>query len=420
MKRRSLFQFLCLAVLFFYGTSAIQAGQVITRADRDWAKQAAAPGAVANGVESSKSLVVLNFHNQTGQQRLDALQKGLTALLVDDLATIESIIVIDRTKTQALLDELHPGSGGLVENNAAPAIGRALGAYYVVNGTIREGAIEQFQIDTALIDVPFGNIVNLPPATGSIDELYRIQKDVLFHIIDGLNLYLTTAQRRQLEVPASASTPALLALSLGIDHSDNGRYHEAAEMYTRALAEDPTLEAARTALQELTDLELLVADAPPEAAPVQREPEPLPPVADTEMSDGMKIGLGVAAVAAGIAVVAAVGSGGSSGGGGAEPPPPEAPTVNVNKTSATCLEDTVVFSFSAPMNTQFGYADSDSAAFSIDGSWLDVQNFRVSWSDQQAFCDTSPTSVTISLRNFQSEEGVALGGQRDFTIQLND
>ncbi|MBE0583616.1 MAG: hypothetical protein IH612_07590, partial [Desulfofustis sp.] len=306
MKHRSFFRFLCTATLVLYGTTAAQAGQVITREDRDWAKQAVAGQTPLVGEESSRSIAVLNFHNRTGQKRLDALQKGMALLLINDLAKVDSVSVIERTKMQAMLEHLHPGTGDVIDNVLAPGVGKPLNAYYVVNGTIAEGSIEQLEVNTSVIDVPFGNSTTLPLAAGPVDELYRVQKDVLFHILDSLNIYLPTKQRRSLEVPPSASTTALLAFFLGIDASDHGQYRQAADLYTRALAEDPSLDLAREALQELTDLNLLT-DV--EAVPVAREPEPLPPP-DPEMSSSMKIGLGVAAVAGGVALIAAAGGGG--------------------------------------------------------------------------------------------------------------
>jgi TolB-like protein len=417
MKHRSFFRFLCAATLLLYGSAAVQAGQVITREERDWAKQVVSGQAQPDEVTSSKSIAVLNFQNRTGQKRLDALQKGMALLVIHDLAKIESITVIERTRMQALLDEVQPGAGNIIDDAAAPSIGKQLNAYYVVNGAITEGSIEQLAVQASLIDVPFGTSSVLPKAAGPVDELYRIQKDVLFHVLDSLNIYLPTKERRGLEVPPSASTPALLAFFLGIDASDREQYRQAADLYTRALAEDPSFDLAREALQELTDRNLLVDLV--EAPPVAPGPESLPSPPDSEMSSSMKIGLGVAAVAGGVALIAAAGGGGGGGGGSSEPPPAEPePTVTIDTTGVTCAEDAVTFTFSEPMDTRFGYTDSSDASFTVTGSWLDVQHYRTSWSGQETFCEETPTSVDIILTNFQNEEGTPLSGQTTFTLEF--
>ena len=418
MKHRSFFRFLCFftATLLLYGSAAVQAGQVITREERTWAQQVVSGQVQPDEVASSKSIAVLNFHNRTGQKRLDALQKGMALLLIHDLAKIEAITVIERTRMQALLDEVQPSAGDGIDDAAAPSVGKPLDAYYVVNGAITEGSIEQLAVRTSLIDVPFGTSSALPTAAGPIDELYRIQKDVLFHVLDSLNIYLPTKERRSLEVPPTASTPALLAFFLGIDASDRKQYRQAADLYTRALAEDPSFDLAREALQELTDRNLLV-DL--EATPVAQEPAPLPPPAESEMSSSMKIGLGVAAVAGGVALIAAAGGGGGGGGNGGEPPPADSePTVTIDTTAVSCTEDAVTFTFSEPMDTRFGYADSSDTSFTVTGSWLDVQHYRTSWSGQETFCEETMTSVDIILTNFQSEDGTLLSGQTTFTLEF--
>jgi TolB-like protein len=423
MKHRSFFRFLCSFVLFLYISSTAQAGQVISPADRTWAKEALSRQTQPAAAESSKSIAILNFHNRTGQKRLDALQKGMALLVINDLAKIDSVTVIERTKMQAVIDALQTGveGSGLLDDSAALTAGKALQAYYMVNGAITEGALEQLEASAALIDVPFGNRIDLPNSAGPEQEFYRIQKDVTFHVIDALNIYLPAQLRRSLEVPSSASTTALLAFFLGIDHSDRGEYRQAAEMYTRALAEDPTLDLAREALQELEDLNLLAVAV---EAPAAEEPKPIPPPqGKSEMSTGMKTGLAVAAVAGGVALLAAAGGGG--GGGGDDTPPPPAnenPTVAIDQTDVTCGADAVVFTFSEPMDTRFGYAESNDSSFTVNGSWLDVQHYRASWSGLDTFCsDTdAPESVRLTLTNFQAEDGAPLSGQTSFTLEFED
>ncbi|BDD86059.1 CsgG/HfaB family protein [Desulfofustis limnaeus] len=423
MKHRSLFRFLCSSVLFLYVSSTAQAGQVITPDDRTWAKEALSRQTQPAAAESSKSIAILNFHNRTGQKRLDALQKGLALLVINDLAKIDSVTVIERTKMQAVIDAMQTGTGGsgLLDDSAALTAGKALQAYYMVNGAVTEGALEQLEASAALIDVPFGNRIDLPTSAGPEQEFYRIQKDVTFHVIDALNIYLPPQLRRSLEVPSSASTTALLAFFLGVDHSDHGEYRQAAEMYTRALAEDPTLDLAREALQELEDLNLLAVAV---EAPVTEEPEPIPaPQEKSEMSTGMKTGLAVAAVAGGVALLAAAGGGGSGGGDDTPPPPAnDNPTVAIDQTNVTCGEDAVVFTFSEPMDTRFGYAESSDSSFTVNGSWLDVQHYRASWSGLDTFCsDTdAPESVRLTLTNFQAEDGAPLSGQTSFTLEFED
>ena len=89
MKRKPFFKFLCTVTLWFYSVAIVQAGQVITGDQRDWAKKALAQEATLGTIESSQSVAVLYFHNKTSQKRLNALQKGLALMLITDLSKID-------------------------------------------------------------------------------------------------------------------------------------------------------------------------------------------------------------------------------------------------------------------------------------------------------------------------------------------
>lgn len=417
MRQHPVFTWFCTLVLAVYTLSAAQAGQVITPQEREWAREALSQKSYPGTIQSSKSIAVLNFRNKTSQQRLNALQKGFALMLITDLAKVEDVVVVERTRMQALIDEMSPGASGPVDDTAAPRVGKLLQAYYVVNGEIYEGAIEELEVRSSLLDVPFESSTDLPPAPGNLDELFRMEKDVLFYLLEELNVFLAPEKKKELEVPMSWSTPALFALFLGIDHSDNGRYKDAADMYNRAIAEDPDLRLAKEALQELQSLGLTENQAIPrtETAPAS------PPVEEggTGVGTVVAVGLGVAAIAGGAVLLGSSSS--SDSGGGGEPAEPTQPTARVSETAVQCYSDDVLVTFSQQMNTQLGFITSSPSEFEVSGQWLDAQNYRISW-NLTDFCDTSPLSATITLNNFRAEgeNGAELGGQTEFALNFTD
>jgi TolB-like protein len=420
MRHHPLFKTLCTIVLCLFSLATAQAGQVITREDRDWAKQAISQEAQVGAIDSSKSVAVLNFHNRTGQERLNALQKGLALMLITDLAKVETIIVVERVKMQALVDELALGESGLVDKATAPKVGKLLRAYYVVNGTIQEGSIEELELGSSILDVPFEIVSDLPPAAGRLDELFRMEKEVLFAIIEELNIYLSAEKKRQLEEPLSLSTAALLALFQGIHLSDQGSYAEAAEMYNRAIAEDPGLDVARDALQELNDLGL---QSSKDVSRVEAKSE-VPPPGEGGAGWGtvVAVGLGVAAIGGGIAALGSSSSDSDDDDDNRQPDPPrppEQPTASINKTDGSCYNDTVLFSFSEPMNTTAGTAEISPSDFNIEyQGWNGSQTYIVEWENGSSIC-YSLSSITIELSNFVSAEtGASLGGTTSFDITL--
>ncbi len=421
MRHHPFFKTICTIVLSLFTLATAQAGQVITREDRDWAQQAISQEAHVGAIDSSKSVAVLNFHNRTGQERLNALQKGLALMLITDLAKVETIVVVERVKMQALVDELALGESGLVDSATAPKVGKLLRAYYVVNGEIREGSIDELEIDSSILDVPFENVNDLTPAAGSLNELFRMEKEVLFAIVEELNIYLSPEKKRQLEMPLSMSTAALLALFQGIHLSDQGRYPEAAEMYNRAIAEDPGLDVARDALQELNDMGLQSSE---DVSRVEAKSE-VPPAGEEGAGWGtfVAVGLGVAAIGGGIAALASSSSDSDDDNGqrpsppDPDPTPPEQPTASINKTSGSCYNDTVLFSFSEPMNTTLGDAVISPADFNIEyQAWNGSQTYIVEWENGSSMC-SALSSIAIELDDFESAEtGASLGGTTSFDI----
>ena len=257
MRHKRFFKFLCTIMLFIYGSVSAQAGQVITKDERDWAKEISSQESQFLDTSSSKSVAVLNFHNKTGNQELNALQKGIAFMLITDLSKVDDLVVVERIRMQALLDELDLGASGLVDRETAPEVGKFLKAYYVVNGNINNSSmVGDVQLASYLLDVPFESISEIPTADGSLDDLFRMEKEILFNIIESLNVYISPAKKAELQKPLSISTAALLFLFQGLDFSDSGMYEKASVMYKRAIAEDPSLEAARNVLQELTDMGL--------------------------------------------------------------------------------------------------------------------------------------------------------------------
>jgi len=427
MKRKPFFKFLCTVTLMFYSVAIVQAGQVITGDQRDWAKKALAQEATLGTIESSQSVAVLYFHNKTSQKRLNALQKGLALMLITDLSKIDTLFVVERIRVQALLDEMDIGESGLVDKATAPEVGKLLKAYYVVNGDISEGSIKELELGSYLLDVPFKNVTNLPPAAGSLEELFRMEKDLLFNIVEQLNIYISPAQKKELEMPISMSSPALLALFLGIDYSDKAMFRDAAKMYDRAIAEDPGLQLAQDSLQELKDMGLISRE---DISRVEPEPEELVAESGSGMGTVAAVGLGIAVIAGGAVLLASSLGSDDKDNDPVEPvdpvdpgPTPNAPPqASPNKSTVSCLGDDIYFSFSEPMNTKSG-----SVTLSLSGSgntqgW-EGQTYNVvinSWNDDTICMNmvSENQKEIMTLNNFISSSGVPLGGETQFTLDL--
>ncbi|MBI5018472.1 MAG: hypothetical protein HZB55_23675 [Deltaproteobacteria bacterium] len=245
----------CLALAFVCMDA--HASEVVTQADRAWARDALKQERAVEGTAASNTVGVLYFRNQTGQPSLDPLRKGLALMLITDLSSVEGLRVVERVRLQALVEELGLGRSGLVSPESAPRVGRLLGANWLVGGDLTAPGPEAAGVDSAVVDVPKSAAVATPSASGQLAEFFRVEKELLFGVLKVLKVELTPAQEKRLRRPCTQSTSALLALSRAVDASDEGNYKDAERYYEAAMREDPGVCLAREGVYELRKLRVV-------------------------------------------------------------------------------------------------------------------------------------------------------------------
>ncbi|HSH69606.1 MAG TPA: CsgG/HfaB family protein [Deferrisomatales bacterium] len=242
-------------------TGSAFAASVVTDDDRAWAREALREERDLHVDASRNTVGVLYFENHSGDAALDPFQKGLSLMLVTDLSSVEGLEVVERVRLQALVEELGLGRSGLVEAETAPRVGRLLGARWLVSGAFSAPAAETLRVDAAVLEVPKNELLSLPPVDQKLSEFFAVEKQLLFEILERVQVRLTPEAEARLRRPCSRSTTALLALSRGVVASDAGDYEQAAVEYNRALWEDPGVCLAGEQLQELRTRRLLAAKA---------------------------------------------------------------------------------------------------------------------------------------------------------------
>src|SRR2546428_10031917 len=101
---------------------------------------AGAGGASAKGrADPRPGLAVFPIWNggSYGQDRenFDALQKGMAAMIISELAANPGARVVEREELQRLLEEQKLGAGGRVDDATAARIGKLIGGRYGGTGT---------------------------------------------------------------------------------------------------------------------------------------------------------------------------------------------------------------------------------------------------------------------------------------------
>lgn len=416
MKHSTIFRFLSMLTIFLYSSALAQAGQVITQGEKSWAKEALQQEKAMGAISNPNSIAVLYFNNKSGQDKLNPLQKGMAVMLITDLAKVEQLQVVERVRMQALLDEMDLGVSGMMDAQTAPTVGKLLGAYFVASGDILAGSGQNLEVASTLLDVPFESVTKQPTVVGALDQLFKLEKTVLFNIVDQLHITLSPAKKIELQKPLSASTTALLALFLGIDYSDKGQYSQAAKMYEQALVEDPNLKMAQSALQELKGMGLVNAE---EIAAVD-EPLAVPAVEAEGSSMGTILLVGLGLVAAGGAALALSGSSSSDdtpASGDTDPVDTTRPTISSilpapDPGEVKCEGGSIIATFSEPMNTTDARVVlTPRNFFAGGGTWTSAQVWEVSWSHASTCTESS---VNVSFSNLEDTSGNTLTGQTSF------
>ena len=81
---------------------------------------------------------------------------------------------------------------------------------------------------------------------GKLRDLFIIEKEMVFGIIDELGIQLTQREREQIELIPTNHIIAFLEYSIGLELQDNGNYAVAAMFFFRATQMDPNFKEALT------------------------------------------------------------------------------------------------------------------------------------------------------------------------------
>lgn len=194
---------------------------------------------------SPRTVAVMPFEYQGGEDRYAPLGRGLAEMLSTDLSHVGRLQVVERVRLQAILNELELAQSEYVNSATAPRVGRLLGAGRLVGGTYLVTEDEELRMHVSLADVTSGGQEpQLDDRRGGIAELFQLQKEVTFAVVDRIGVELTSQERAAIQEVPTENLQAFLAYSRGLLEEDRGNYGAAAQHYQEAQQLDPNFEAA--------------------------------------------------------------------------------------------------------------------------------------------------------------------------------
>jgi tetratricopeptide (TPR) repeat protein len=213
--------------------------------------------------------VAITYYRNLGSKELSPLQKGLTALVIADVAKVPDLKVVERDRMQALLDEMKLGASGLTDPNTVVRAGHLLGAGKIVTGSYLDPKKGELRIDSVLMQTSSTAVVSNQNVNGQSIHFYDVEKQLSAAILKDLGYSETDLKNRGLwqavQTPQTQNYNAFVAFSRGLDALDHQDYAQARALFQEAYTDDPSFTLA---LQELNHTPVQAASAGDVAASI--------------------------------------------------------------------------------------------------------------------------------------------------------
>ncbi len=184
------------------------------------------------------TIAVVDFDGSHLSPDLQPIARGLAEFTAADLAKVASLDIVDRMKIDVILKELKLSGSDLVDQSTAPRLGRLLGSYRLVTGSVLGLGEEGIRLDGAVVSTADSASLMTQPAEGRLANIFKVQKDFVFSVIDQLGITLTADERNAIAEVPTESYLAFLAYCRGRDYQRRGFYRDAQASFNQAESED--------------------------------------------------------------------------------------------------------------------------------------------------------------------------------------
>lgn len=214
------------------------------------AKQAVANEATLSQTPGDRRTIAVPPFKFSGpdEETYAPLERGFAELMITDLSRSSQLTVVERDRMQAIADEIRLGESDRVDQATAVRAGKLIRAGRLVNGSMVQGGA-QLTIQSNVIDVNTGELAAPVAVTNQLDNIFAMQKQLVFQVFTQLGVELTPAERQLVDRQATNNLNAFLSYSRGLLAADDGRFEDAARYFQEARSLDPGFGAAGARLQ---------------------------------------------------------------------------------------------------------------------------------------------------------------------------
>jgi TolB-like protein len=209
------------------------------------AKQAVATEATLAQTPGDRRTIAVPPFKFSGpeQETYAPLERGFAELMITDLSRSSQLTVVERDRMQAIVDEIQLGGSDRVDAATAVRAGKLIRAGRLLNGSMVQAG-PALTIESNMIDVNSGALAAPVSVTSPLDNIFTMQKQLVFEVFRQLGVELTPAERQLVDRQATTNLNAFLAYSRGLLAADDGRFEDAARFFQEARSLDPSFSAA--------------------------------------------------------------------------------------------------------------------------------------------------------------------------------
>ena len=203
---------------------------------------------------AQRTVAVLPLEQGAGSEEYAGLGSALAGMLVSDLSRVETLQLVERSRLDALMQEMELAGTGFLDPETAQELGHGVGAELLVAGGYSV-VTETFLMDARIVEVQSGSVLKAVDVQGTVEDFVTVEKDLIGALLSGLEVSLSSSARRQMLIDApTESFPAFAAYGEGLSSQAEGRVEEAKQAFETALELDPQFTAAREAVAALRSL----------------------------------------------------------------------------------------------------------------------------------------------------------------------
>jgi len=195
---------------------------------------------------TENAVAVFPFRYVGRNEELAPIGRGLTHLMITDLAKVSRLRLLEREQVQALVDEMALTDAGRVDPATGARSGRILRAARVLQGSVQDvPGRTQIRLDAAMVNSANASVVASGSASDQLQQLFSLEKQVVLALVQQMGISLSPAEQRALTERPTADLQAFLAFSRGLEAEDRGDWPAAEAGFSAAVARDPNFRAAK-------------------------------------------------------------------------------------------------------------------------------------------------------------------------------